>query len=179
MFIQNFTHRANPLTVLTWKNQLFIFGPEQIAAQEDLKQALLNSPALRPIDYSSSSPVILGIDTSYIAVGFSLSQCNIQDPHKRHYARFGSITLNDHESHFSQPKLELYRLYHAFCTLKLYLIRVRNLIVEVDVRYIKGMLANPDFDPSASINWWILAILTFHFELIPLLGMMHGPDGLS
>ena len=35
-------------------------------------------------------------------------------------------------------------------SLKVYLIRVRNLVVEVDARYIKGMLVNPDLAPSAS-----------------------------
>lgn len=179
MFIRNFAHRANPLTILTRKQQPFIFGPEQISSQEDLKQALLDSPALRPIDYKSDAPVILGVDTSHIAVGFLLGQCDPQDPRKRHYARFGSITLNDRESRFSQPKLELYGLFRAFRALKIYLIGIRNLIVEVDARYIKGMLANPDLDPSASINRWILAILTFHFILIHIPGTMHGPDGLS
>jgi hypothetical protein len=179
MFIRNFAHHANPLTILTRKQQPFIFRPEQISSQEDLKQALLNSPALRPIDYKSDAPVILGVDTSHIAVGFLLGQCDPQDPRKRHYARFGSITLNDRESHFLQPKLELYGLFHAFRTLKIYLISIRNLIVEVDTRYIKGMLANPDLDLSASINRWILAILTFHFILIHIPGTMHGPDGLS
>lgn len=41
------------------------------------------------------------------------------------------------------------------------------------------MLTNPDLDPSASVNRWILAILTFHFALIHVPGTMHGPDGLS
>ena len=179
MFIKNFAHRAHALTVLTRKNYPFIFGPEQIAAQEDLKQALLDSPALRPIDYSSSSPVILAVDTSHIAVGYLLCQCDPDDPRMRRYSRFGSITLNDRESRFSQPKLELYGLYRALGAMKRYLIGVRNLIVEVDARYIKGMLANPDLHPGASINRWILAILTFHFELIPVPGTNHGPDGLS
>jgi len=60
--------------------------------------------------------------------------------------------------------------------MKRYLIGVRNLIIKVNARYIKGMLANPDLHPGASINRWILAI---HFELIPVPGMSHGPDGLS
>jgi len=63
--------------------------------------------------------------------------------------------------------------------MRMYLIGVRNLIVEVDARYIKGMLTNPDLHPGASINRWILAILTFHFELVPVPGTNHGPDGLS
>ena len=41
------------------------------------------------------------------------------------------------------------------------------------------MLANPDLSPSASVNRWILSILTFHFDLVHVPGMMHGPDGLS
>jgi len=57
--------------------------------------------------------------------------------------------------------------------MKLYLIGVRNLVIEVDARYIKGMLANPDLQPGASINRWILAILTFHFVLV------HVPEHIT
>ena len=95
VFICNFAHRAHAIQMLTRKDFPFVFGPEQIAAQDDLKQVLLTSPALRPLDYKSPSPVILAVDTSYIAVGFHLCQCDRDDPRKRYYARFGSITLND------------------------------------------------------------------------------------
>jgi len=40
------------------------------------------------------------------------------------------------------------------------------------------MLSNPDIQPSASINCWILSILTFHFTLVHVKGTLHGPDGL-
>ena len=143
-----------------------------------LKTALLSSPALRPIDYASNSPVILGVDTSLITVGYLLCQCDADNPRIRCYARFGLIILNDRESRFSQPKLELYGLFCALWSLKMYLIGVRNLIVEVDARYIKGMLLNPDIAPSASINHWIVFILLFHFTLIHVPGTQHGPDGL-
>ena len=63
--------------------------------------------------------------------------------------------------------------------LKPLLIGIRNLVVEVDAKYIKGMLKNPDVAPSASMNWWILSILLFHFMLIHVPGTHHGPDGLS
>ena len=46
MFILNFAKRANPLVHLTRKGVPFHFGEEQRAAQEDLKKALLASPAL-------------------------------------------------------------------------------------------------------------------------------------
>ena len=41
------------------------------------------------------------------------------------------------------------------------------------------MLNNSDIAPSASINRWIVSILTFHFELQHVPGKQHGPDGLS
>jgi hypothetical protein len=46
MFIRNFAHRAHHLVKLTRKGATFEFGAEQIAAQEDLKLALLSAPAL-------------------------------------------------------------------------------------------------------------------------------------
>ena len=179
LFIRNFAHRAHHLVKLTRKEVDWEFGKDQLKAMDDLRQALLTSPALRPIDYESTSPVILSVDTSHIAIGYILSQCSTENPKHRYHARFGSITLNERECRFSQPKLELYGLYRALRQLKLYLIGVRNLIVEVDAKYIKGMLKNPDIAPSASINRWIVSILMFHFELVHVPGTHHGPDGLS
>ena len=41
------------------------------------------------------------------------------------------------------------------------------------------MLNNPNINPSASMNWWILAINMFHFTLIHVPGSHHTPNGLS
>ncbi|KNZ79561.1 hypothetical protein J132_09245 [Termitomyces sp. J132] len=60
----------------------------------------------------------------------------------------------------------------------MYLIGVRNLIIEVNTCYIKGMLQNLDIQPSASMNCWIMAILMFHFELVHVKGTFHSPDCL-
>jgi hypothetical protein len=117
MFICNFAHCAHNLVKLTHKGATFRFGAEQIAAQEDLKLALLSAPALRPLDYSSKSPVILAVDTLYIAVGFFLCQCDLELLKIHNYNHFGSITLNDHKAQFSQPKLEIYGLFRALCAL--------------------------------------------------------------
>ena len=103
MFIRNFAHRAHHLVKLTRKDVPFEYGPEQIAAQEDLKQALLDSPALRPLDYTSEMAVILAVDTSYIAVGYILGQYDTENPTYQHFSRFGSITLNDREARFHNP----------------------------------------------------------------------------
>ena len=179
VFIQDFAHLTHPLMSLTCKDTPFIFGPKQILAQEALKAALLMLPALQPIDYTSATLVILAIDTSQIAIGFLLCQCDAKNLCICCYVHFGSITLNNHESRFSQPKLELYGLFWALHSLNVYLIGVRNLVVEVDVRYIKDMLVNPNLTPSTSINCWIISILLFNFTLIHIPGTQHGPNGFS
>jgi hypothetical protein len=74
-----------PSSKLTQKDQPFIFGPEQIKVQEDLKATLLESPALCAIDYTLTASVILTIDTSYIAIAFYLCQCDIDNPSKYYY----------------------------------------------------------------------------------------------
>jgi len=108
-----------------------------------------------------------------------LCQADPENPRKRYFARFGSISLNEREQRFSQPKLELYGLFRALRAYKIYIVGVRNLIIEVDAQYIRGMLNNPNTAPSASVNRWIVSILTFHFELRHVPGKIHGPDGLS
>ncbi|KAI0351155.1 hypothetical protein OH77DRAFT_1380533, partial [Trametes cingulata] len=87
--------------------------------------------------------------------------------------------LNAREAAYSQPKLELYGLFRALKACKRTLIGIRNLVIEVDARYIRGMLNNPDEVPGASMNRWIVTILTFHFRLVHVPGVLHGPDGLS
>jgi hypothetical protein len=120
MFIRNFAHRAHHLVKLTRKEVPFEYGPDQIVAQNYLKQALTESPALRPLDYTSGATVILSVDTLYIAVGYILGQCDAENPKLHYFARFGSITLNEREARFSQLKLELYGLYHTSCTMPLF-----------------------------------------------------------
>ena len=179
IFIKDYGKLANPLNRLLRKDIPFEWGPPQIQAMADLKAALLASPALRAIDYESDNPVVLAVDTSYIAVGFQLCQEDRENPKKRYYNRFGSITLNEREARFSQPKLELYGLYRALRAMKFWLVGVRNLIIEIDATAIKYMLDNPDMAPNAVMNRWAIAIKLFHYTLRHVPGAMHGPDGLS
>ena len=179
IFIKNFARIANPLTRLTRKGVDFEFGPAEIEAQEQLKAAIINSPAVRSIDYESDRQVFLSVDTSYIAVGYVLSQLMPNSNTKRYPSRFGSIVLNEREANYSQPKLELYGLFRSLRETRLYIIGVKNLTVEVDAKYIRGMLNNPDIQPNATINRWIAGILLFDFKLVHVPGATHGPDGLS
>jgi hypothetical protein len=140
-----------------------------------LKDAVLSSPALKRLDYASECEVILAVDTSNIAIGFILLQ--VGEDGKRYPSRFGSIALTEVESRYSQAKLELYGL---FCAVHVFIFSVKNLTVEVDMKYIKGIINNPDLQPNATINWWIAGILLFLFKLVHVSALKHkGVDGLS
>ncbi|KIY61214.1 hypothetical protein CYLTODRAFT_317433, partial [Cylindrobasidium torrendii FP15055 ss-10] len=87
--------------------------------------------------------------------------------------------MNEHKARFSQPKRELYGLFHALKASQYWLRGCRNLIIEVDAKYIKGMLEHPDKVPNAAINRWIEYILQFMFKLVHVPGRIHGPNGMS
>lgn len=95
------------------KDEEFVWNEECIAVFEDLKKAVTEAPALQPVDYNLDFPVILAVATSLHAVGMVILQ--IDEAGKRRPARYESIPLNKVEARYSQPKLELYGLYRAFC----------------------------------------------------------------
>jgi hypothetical protein len=178
IWIKNYSSIARPLVNLTRKGQAFSWLEEHDLAMQALKDAIIHSPSLISIDYSSDLAVYLAVDSSTRGVGWILSQ-DCPDG-KRRPARFGSISWNERESRYSQAKLELYGLFRALRSLRLYLIGIRNLVVEMDAKFVKGMLNNPDIQPNATINRWIAAILLFDFKLIHIpANKHHGPDGLS
>jgi len=143
-----------------------------------LKELILESSTLWHLNYECSHEVILAIDMSNITVGFLLLQKG--DNKKCYPSHFSSITLSKVKSHYLQAKLELYGLYCMLYTVCVYIFGIMNLMVKVNAKYIKGMINNPDLQPSTTINQWITGILLFHFNLIHVSAMKHkGIDGLS
>ena len=178
IFIKDFAFIARPLTNLTRKNVEFDFNEECRTAMDQLKAAVIASPALKPIDYQAEEPVILAVDSSNRGYGYIILQ--VGKDGKRYPNRFGSGLWNQTERNYSQPKAELYGLFRALKDTRIYIMNVRRLIVEVDAKYIKGMINNPDVQPNATINRWIAGILLFDFELVHVPAEKHaGPDGLS
>lgn len=178
IWIPNYSKIARPLTELTRHAEEFAWDDRRQQAFQELKQLVTAAHALRPIDYTSENPVILSVDSSYIAAGFILSQ--LDEEGRRRPARYGSLPMSDVESRYSQPKLELFGLYRSLRHYRLYLIGVMNLYVEVDAKYIKGMLNSPDLQPNAAINRWIQGILMFDFVLVHVPAeRFRGPDALS
>ena len=178
IWIKDFSSIARPLVDLTRKDADFVWQDEHDRAMEQLKSAIIASPALIPIDYKSERKVYLAVDSSFRAVGWILSQ-DCEDGQRRP-SRFGSIGWNERESRYSQPKTELYGLFRTLRALRMHVVGITNLVVEMDAQYVRGMLSNPDVQPNAAINRWIAAILLFDFELVHIPAEKHhGPDGLS
>ncbi|KIO07103.1 hypothetical protein M404DRAFT_137710, partial [Pisolithus tinctorius Marx 270] len=112
-----------------------------------------------------------------MAVGYLLLQ--IREDSKHYPSRFGSIAFNERESRYSQVKLELFSLFCVLRDICNHIFGVKDLAVEVDAKYIKGMINNPDLQLNATINRWIAGILLFKFKLIHVLAEKHrGLDGL-
>jgi transposase InsO family protein len=178
IWIPNYSQIVRPLTELYHKDKDFIWDQRRQDAFARIKKLVTEAPALRPIDYKSDNPVILSVDSSQEAAGMILSQ--IDNNGRRRPARYGSVPMSERESRYSQPKLELFGLYRALRHWRLHIIGVKNLQVEVDAKYIKGMLNEPDLQPNAAINRWIQGILLFDFALVHVPADKHkGPDALS
>ena len=178
-YIPNYGIRAHELQRLLRKERPFEWGQKQIESMELVKDGVRNAQAIRPLDYENQGAIVLAVDSSYIGVGFYIFQEDKVDPKKHHYAKFGSRPLNEREARFSQPKRELFGLKEALRLNKKWLFGARNLVVETDAKYIKGMIENPDMMPTATINRWIDEILLYHFTLRHKAGATFGPDGLS
>ena len=74
IWIKGYAKTARPLINLTCKSVPFTWTDEEQRAMDDLKVAVTTCPAIRPIDYNSGRPVILMVNSSYIAVGYILYQ---------------------------------------------------------------------------------------------------------
>ena len=178
VWIPNYSKIVRPLSELYHQDKEFIWDQRRQDAFDEIKKLVTSAPALRPIDYTSDNPVILSVDSSRDAAGMILSQ--IDEQGRKRPARYGSVPMSERESRYSQPKLELFGLYRALRHWRLHIIGVKNLRVEVDAKYIKGMLNEPDLQPNAAINRWIQGILLFDFALVHVPADKHkGPDALS
>jgi hypothetical protein len=190
-WIKDFAKIARPLVQLTRKAEtpVFEWTDDAQSAMERLKFLATTAPPLVAIEYELvskiTSPefrdsdlglVTLAVDSSYIGAGWILSQ--VLDKGDLPIL-FGSVTFKEHESRYSQPKLELFGLFRALKAERhrLYGIHFR---VKVDARSLIEMINKPDLMPSAPGNRWLAFIHLFDFEITHVPAERHkGPDGLS
>ena len=175
-WIKGFSLIVKPLTLLCRKPEVpddtFQFSEAALEAMNEIKRRVASPPVLRPIDYDTArhfnrqSPtktngeVTVAVDSSVYGTGFILYQ---QDEIERHPALFGSCTFNKVESRYSQPKLELYGVFRAVRELRH---RIWGILfrLEVDAKFLKQMLNEPDL-PNAPMTRWIMYISLFDYVL--------------
>ena len=165
VFIKDFARLASPLNNLLRTKVPFEWTETHDESMQNLKDALEEAVPLGNIDYESEDEVVLAVDTSYKAVGYYIYQEGPSKKVKKVFVKFGSITLNDREAQFSQPKRELFGLKRALEVNEYLLIGCRKLVVETDASYIHGMLNHPEMGPNATINRWIKKILMYQFDI--------------
>jgi hypothetical protein len=156
VWIKDYSTTARPLVELTRKDVAFVWEECHESAMQRLKDAILSSPALIPIDYASGRPVYLAVDSSQRGVGWILSQ--LCEDGVRRPSRFGSLSWNERESRYSQAKVELYGLFRALRALRVHIVGVTNLVVEMDALYVRGMLEHPDMQPNTKIERIIVTV---------------------
>jgi hypothetical protein len=103
-FIQDFAKHAKPLTILTQKEQPWIWTDAQEQAFQSLKQAFTSAPILRIPD--DVNPFRLECDSSDFATGAVLSQLDPSD-NMYHPVAFYSKSLNVHERNYEIYDKEL------------------------------------------------------------------------
>src|SRR5882757_9602287 len=137
----------------------FVWTEEHDQSMENLKNALEDAVPLGNIDYECDNAVVLAVDTSLKAIGYYIYQEGSSSKFKKVFVKFGSITLNDREARFSQPKRELFGLKRALEANEYLLLGCRKLIVETDAKYLTGMLNHPEMGPNATIVRWFKKFL--------------------
>jgi hypothetical protein len=168
----------------------------------DIRKAKQASLSFEPGELNEGR-LILAVDSSIIAIGYVLYQVFYGDDEdlappdrvvpgtesgqmnhktkrelKRYPIRFGSITLKEAESRYSQPKVELFGLFRALKALQ-HIIWGVNIRVEVDASFLKATANAPGL-PSASTTRWVAYIQLFDLEFVHTKAERHMvPDGLS
>src|SRR5260221_9301959 len=189
-WIRDFAKIAKPLTALTKKMvpHEFEWTEEAQDAMELLKHLAAMAIPVRSLDYELARNVqppdqrdnelglvTVHIDLSIIGVGWMIAQrlTDVEYP-----IVFGSITFNEREARYSQPKLELYSVFRA---LKAERHRLHNIHfrLTVDAGFLAQMMMSPDL-PNVAMTRWITYIQLFTFEVNHTPGTAHCiPDGLS
>ena len=189
-WIWDFAKIAKPLTALTKKMapHKFEWTNEAQDAMELLKHLATMAVPVRSLDYELACRVkpvdqrdgelglvTVHVDLSTIGVGWMIAQRLV---HTEYPIVFGSITFNEREAHYSQPKLELYGVFRV---LKVECHRLHNIHFRliVDAGFLAQMMTSPDL-PNAAMTRWITYIQLFTFEINHTPGIAHRvPDGLS
>jgi transposase InsO family protein len=170
--VPRFAHIAKPLTMLTKKDQPFVWNEEQEHAFNELKTALCSDPILRYPNFNKD--FILTCDSSGYAISAILSQ--EVDGHDLPVAYY-SRQLNKAEQNYSTYERELTAIISGIKHFRIY-IYGRHFKIYTDHRPIQFLIAKEN-KSSRQLNWIaLLAEYDYTIQYKPGTSIPHA-DGLS
>lgn len=178
-YYRKYVHRygeiAEPLNRLTRKNCVFVWGEEQQASFDALKQALVTAPIL-------SSPLreavqCISCDASFKGISYIASQVDSWDGlENEQVLSYGSRGLHGSETRFSIHHLEALSV---VCGVKYYKhwLKGKKFILITDHSSLVHIFSNPKNSPK--LSRWAAALLDYDFEIRYRPGKMNPADPLS
>ena len=169
--IRGYAALAKPLTKLTEKHRRFSWGPEEQAAFDRLKAALVSPPVLAlPVFSDKSPPFVLDVDAS----GSGLGGCLMQGDRVTAYA---SRALTKSERQYSVTKRELLAVVWATTHFRQYLIG-RRYLLRTDHSALQWLFNMKD--PRGQLARWVLHLSEMEFDIVHRRGALHNDaDALS
>lgn len=156
-YVPNFAKIAEPLTRLTKKHAVWIWGPEQEMAFNTLKNSLTSAPILKPAD--STKPYILKTDASNYAVGAVIVQGEGDEEHPVEYA---SRLLTSAERNYSTTEREALAVIWALTKFRGYL-EGNPVTVVTDHQALKWLMTLKT--PTGRLARWALTIQVYNITI--------------
>ena len=176
-FIQNYAEISRPLYDLLVKNRKFVWGDQQQAAFEHLKEALVSAPILAYP--SANGRYILDTDASNFAYGAVLSQLQEDENgiEQERVIAYYSKTLNQAEQRYCARRRELLAIQRSVKHFDVYL-RGPEFTIRTDhasLQYIKTLTEVTD-----QMFRWIMLLEQYSYKIEVRAGVDHAnADTLS
>ena len=171
--VEGFSNIAKPLSDLTRKGRPFIWGPDQQAAFETLKDCLVNYPVLAPP--LPEGKYIIDTDASDFAMGAVLQQ--EQNGIVRVVA-YASKTFDQAERQYCTTRKELAAIIYALKEFRHYVMGGVHFLLRTDHGALTYLFKTPV--PIGQQARYLNFLADYNFEIQHRPGTQHGnSDGLS
>ena len=173
-FIPNFATIAEPLRGISRQGTPFVWGSEQEASFQELKQQLASAPVLAYFDKEAHTRVIA--DASPVGLGAVLVQ------EKNGVGRavcYASRSLSSVERRYSQTEKEALALVWACERFNLYLYGLQTFDLVTDLEALKVIYSTRGSKPSARIERWVLRLQPYNYKVCCVPSRDNIADALS
>ena len=171
-FLPEFAQIAEPLRILTRKNQKFVWGDAQQRSFQKLKDMLIRAETLAYFKNDCKTRIVA--DAGPTGIGAVLTQ--LQDGMWR-VISYASRSLTEVERRYSQTEKEGLALVWACERFNLYVFG-REFELETDHKPLQ-YIYNKSSKPSARLERWVLRLQGYHFKVIYRPGSTNIADVLS